>query len=383
MGGVKQMMLEDEYHNYGYIKDTYVCSKHIDDYAIKDFIKSSNRKGKCSYCTKNGKIVSLKELMELVMSGINFIYEDAANWMSYNTREGGYLGRTYDNYEIFEDFLEIDNYNLQQDIVEGVADITWSTQNDYRSTEEEILNDDWELFKDVVKHKNRYLFTQSAKFETEESNRKIYDIFLSIDKAILPLKLIKILKRNTLLYRVRPHELEEEVLEFHQIASTPTAFAKFSNRMSPAGISMFYCSFDEETSKLETIDTSNKTKFLSTGLFKNKRDLNIIDLSNLKYISIFDDEMREFYYLNGFLGSFVKDLTKTIEKDGKEHIEYVPTQIVTEFFRFPFSEKNTVSIDGIIYPSSKNSGMNACVLFFDSEECPKELDLIKIDMIVQ
>lgn len=383
MGGIKQMMIEHEESNLGYIKETYVCSKHIEDYAVEKIIKSANQKGKCSYCSRKGKIVSLEDLMGFIISGVNFVYEDAANWMSYNSREGGYLGKTYNNYEIIENHLEIDNYELQEDISNGIADITWSTQNDYRSTEEEMLNDDWELFKDVVKHKNRYLFTQSAKFKTDESNRKIYDIFFSIDKAILSLNLIKTLECNTLLYRVRPHELKDEVLVFSQIASTPTEFAKFSNRMSPAGISMFYCSFDKETSKLETIDPSNISNFLSIGLFKNKRNLNVIDLSNLKYISIFDNELREFYYLNGFLISFVNDLTKTIEKNDKEHIEYVPTQIVTEFFRFPFSEKNTVPIDGIIYPSSKNPGKNACVLFFDSEECFNELELIKIKTIIQ
>jgi hypothetical protein len=72
-------------------------------------------------------------------------------------------------------------------------------------------------------------------------------------------------------------------------------------------------------------------------------------------------------------------LSKSIEKDGREHIEYVPTQIVTEFFRYPFSEDNKISIDGIIYPSSKNIGKKACVLFFDSNKCKEELVLMKLE----
>lgn len=54
--------------------------------------------------------------------------------------------------------------------------------------------------------------------------------------------------------------------------------------------------------------------------------------------------------------------------DGREHIEYVPTQIITEYFRYKFATKKIEKIDGIIYPSSKDRRMNACVLFMDHWE---------------
>ncbi|WP_348823209.1 HEPN-associated N-terminal domain-containing protein [Flavobacterium aestuarii] len=379
MGGVKQMMIEYEESNIGFIKDTFVCTRHISDYAVRNFIKKSTQKGKCSYCDKKGKVVTLIELMDLILFGIGLIYEDAANWMSYDSEEGGYLGKTYDNYELIDELLEIDKYELQQDITNGIADITWSTRNDYYSTEAELLDENWKLFKEVVKYKNRYLFTQSSKFKTDEDNRKPFDVFNNISSAILPLNLLTKISIKTKLFRARQHNFEEKVETLIDIASTPKEYAVYSNRMSPAGISMFYCTFDKETSKLETVERNKDKTHISIGTFLGKKEFCVIDFTRLFNVSVFDKEKQAYFYISQFLKSFIKDLSKDIQKDGKEHIEYVPTQIVTEFFRYVYSEANKISIDGIVYPSSKSIDKNACVLFFDSDECIKELQLVKIE----
>lgn len=379
MGQAKQWMLEHDDYNLGDIKDTYVCSIHIDDYAIKKNIKESTQKGKCSYCDRTGKVVTFLELMKLITFGIGLIYEDAANWMSYDSKEGGYLGNTYGNYELIQELLEIDNYELQEDITNGIADLAWSTRNDYYSTEKDLLDENWKLFKEVVKYKNRYLFAQSSKFKTDEDSRRPFDVFNNLSAAILPLNLLTTLSVKTKLFRVRQHNLEEKVEKLIDIASTPQEYAVYSNRMSPAGISMFYCSFDDETAKLETIERNSDKTHISIGTFSGKRELNIVDFSRLFNVSVFDKEKQKYFYVSQFLKSFIKDLSKDIKKDGKEHIEYVPTQVVTEFFRYVYSEENKISIDGIVYPSSKNVDKNACVLFFDSNACMEELNLIRLE----
>lgn len=52
-------------------------------------------------------------------------------------------------------------------------------------------------------------------------------------------------------------------------------------------------------------------------------------------------------------------------RDGREHIEYVPSQVVTEFVRSRSTEKD--KIDGIRYPSAVQSGKVSYVFFADSE----------------
>jgi len=66
--------------------------------------------------------------------------------------------------------------------------------------------------------------------------------------------------------------------------------------------------------------------------------------------------------------------------DGYEHIEYVPTQVVTEYFRYVVPEIAIYKIDGIVYPSAKEGGKNCCVLFFDNDECKEVFDLDKNDI---
>ena len=42
---------------------------------------------------------------------------------------------------------------------------------------------------------------------------------------------------------------------------------------------------------------------------------------------------------------------------------------MTEYFRHVFKSKDGVQVDGIIYPSSKNEGHRAVVIFATSEQC--------------
>ena len=74
-----------------------------------------------------------------------------------------------------------------------------------------------------------------------------------------------------------------------------------------------------------------------------------------------------------FLHQFARDIAKCVKKDGREHIEYVPTQVVTEFFRRVFTEPGGQSVDGILYTSSK-TGAGCCVLFLDEKDVRDEGD---------
>ena len=147
--------------------------------------------------------------------------------------------------------------------------------------------------------------------------------------------------------------------------------------MSPAGIAMFYGSLDLETAELEVVDSSDtKRKYLTSAVFKNKESLNLIDFTKVPTMNIFNEKLRKDYYLITFLHDFIKDLSKPIKHDGKVHIEYVPTQILTEFFRY-IHPNHRISIDGIIYPSSKNKKGKAVVLFMNHKESLAKLNFQK------
>ncbi len=77
------------------------------------------------------------------------------------------------------------------------------------------------------------------------------------------------------------------------------------------------------------------------------------------------------------MDSYINDFRKPINRDGSEHIGYIPTQIITEYLRYNY-KINGESIDGIIYNSSVCNNGKAIVLFVDNKNCINEnnIDII-------
>ena len=136
---------------------------------------------------------------------------------------------------------------------------------------------------------------------------------------------------------------------------------------------MFYGADDEATAIAEVYEESkDETQMAkaSIGAFRASRSLRIIDLSGqLSLPSLFDDADRHLREKVSLLKDFAGAIAQPIQKDGIEHIDYAPTQIVTEYFRRVFPVKRGLSIDGIMYPSSRNHGHMCYVLFVDNEHC--------------
>ncbi len=133
---------------------------------------------------------------------------------------------------------------------------------------------------------------------------------------------------------------------------------------------MFYGSDDMDTAIQETIDpTADSGKMFTGGSFVSTVPLIVLDLCSLPSMSSFfndwDESQRNGLY---FLQAFQKDLAKPIKKDGRQHIEYIPTQVFTEYVRFEVKSANGESYDGIRYPSSK-TGKPCVALFLDQDDC--------------
>ena len=67
------------------------------------------------------------------------------------------------------------------------------------------------------------------------------------------------------------------------------------------------------------------------------------------------------------MGGFIEDFRKPVEKDGREHINYVPTQIVTEYFR-SVVKIGGGTVDGVRYRSSRRKDGICCVLFATAKD---------------
>lgn len=135
-----------------------------------------------------------------------------------------------------------------------------------------------------------------------------------------------------------------------------------AGRMNPAGISYLYMSFESGTAYAEVLGRPPCGAVVAR--FVSKKDLKVLDLSALPGIpSMFDDKNRREYEVLTFLYKFVNEITRPLQKDGREHIEYVPSQVVSEYFCRMFKLNRKTKLDGIVYPSAvRRSGKNI-VLF--------------------
>lgn len=133
--------------------------------------------------------------------------------------------------------------------------------------------------------------------------------------------------------------------------------------MSPAGIPMFYGSFEKDTAAAETMTAPGRHAMAE---FRTTRPIRILDLGRPPFVSIFDPKLGGFDEWAAFMRAFIKDFQRPVENNGEQHYEYVPTQIATEFFRL--GSKATGKLDGITYSSVKNLGGRCIVLFADRSD---------------
>jgi len=374
MGYAKAQMDKD----FSSAGGSFVCADCFEDHAIKNFVEAMAETHECDYCGETSEeaiAAPINEVIDFVVKGIESEYENPGNSVGW---EGGWVGATvYDSYELIPELVYVgdSSSNLLDDIIEAVSDREWCSIDPYGNPISEEWFLDWEAFCKGIKHNTRYVFYRlpakqdETKFYQRAENP--FDILEEIGKIVNELEMIVTLPAGTELVRVRPHAEGQVFTSVQELGPPPINCAKFSNRMSPAGIPMFYASFDENTSFAETCSESKE--FATSANFKTLLPFKVLDLSEHQDLpSIFDEDRRHLRQHILFLRNFVEDIAKPVIKDGSEHYEYVPTQVITEYFRHIFKDDEGESIKGIIYPSSALPGGKACVLFFQQADCTQD-----------
>ncbi len=391
MGHAKEQWIRQTELGYSNVPNKTVCAECISDYALKAFIKEEANEYKCSYCSKESGepiAVALVQLVDYICECIHTEWVDPAGCMWWDSAEGGYHGASvYTGYELvmyeIEELYETDNMELLEDIASSLDDSSWCQRDPYGLRDEEALIYSWEHFSNLVKHKVRYNF---SRFDDEEQRKydpdrtPVSKVLDRIADEILGLaecyELIVSLKKDCMIFRARVHKKDEPLSTAKDLCAVPLDKAKYSNRMSPAGIPMFYGALDADTAYQEIMDETkdNKDKVVYIATFKALRPMMALNLGNLPEVpSIFNREKNHLRSSIIFLHSFSREISKPINKDGFEHIEYVPTQVFTEYTKHFFRFGDHGSIDGILYPSSKHDGGVSCVLFIENEQCCDEI----------
>lgn len=385
MGYYKNKMIEEQERGWSSLGGKCVCADCFSDYALAEFVQENANEMHCDYCGRTTKKEPIAVAIDDVMSEINDGIRSEWNHpddegVSYESAEGGYQGKVVDTWDLFYNEIEnpFNNEDLCRDVIDSFHSqgMMWCQKHFYSSLPQDILRFGWEEFVRKIKYDTRYLFMIDLKKGDEYHGYEEiqpHEFLDNLAQVIDDTHLVTQLKKGTRIWRARVHERGETprtALDLGPLPRDKVDLSK-SNRMSPAGIPMFYGAFDKETAIKETHDDAiGKPVKITVGEFITARDLTVLDLSALPEIpSLFDSPQR----LNRpgiiFLHSFIHDLSKQIERDGREHIEYVPTQVVTEYFRIKYQHPSFGKVRGILYPSAQSTGGKCCVLFFKSEDC--------------
>lgn len=144
--------------------------------------------------------------------------------------------------------------------------------------------------------------------------------------------------------------------------------SKQANRMSPAGIPMFYGASDSDTAIRETLGRATATH-VTAAAFAVGRTLSVIDLTNAKLPLIpsqFDIEKLPERDSIQFLHDFTRRLSEPI-RETYEQVDYVPTQVLTEYL-LKAHARGEESADGLMY-SSAITGKPCVVLNIPNSMC--------------
>ncbi len=285
--------------------DKYVCSRCVQDEALIRLIQERGTVEKCDYCVLTPDVVEVRSLafdhlMERIAESLSSEFIDAKSEHVPFKRAGrGYQSADrYTTYELIANVIRLEaRPEVRKDVIEALPNLTWCRKSPWSLDFGQALRSGWRYFVEEVKYRTRYLFAEPspstsdklAKPETiiqlgrirthdnENPFAYLYNAYLTptrdaafginydrgsgvpgaqileaIRRIIGRLDLLEKLDSNTIVYRARVHSAHELPSTAADLGPPTSNKAKQANRMSPAGIVMFYGAFDRETAVAET-----------------------------------------------------------------------------------------------------------------------------------
>jgi len=366
MGMAKQMMMEHDARGFGYI-DGAICLDHIvDEDLLRDLEADENTCTICGRMEPESGVafaVSLETVAGEVMDAVkhDFWVDEDNRYSTHSTgdviwhvAEGAFDPR----YE--EQVLSV--------LVEQIDNGAEWTDGSGEALDGFVGR--WERFAHAVKHQVRSGFAVApvtSYVRHDLTPPQVVATFLHELRIYVdgPLNLVQPVPAGTSFFRGRPMAQPGEVPSTAKDLGPASADKAAANRMSAQGIPHFYGAEDAETVAAEIASHDPKPLAL-VGEFKTTRELRILNLPAKPDIpGIFNRERRPERDRALWLREFVRLVTQPVIPDGRERVEYAPTQVVTEYLRWV----PEVKIDGIAFPSAQSdSGKKTFVLFFGPED---------------
>ena len=359
MGYWKHRLLEQMDQGWNFT-DESVCGGCVEDEALRTILRENEDADlRCDFCLSI-PAAHLDTLLEAFVNGLNNEYENALNGVGWDGREGGFQWHPqWDTWDLVDEFYWVfSSEELLDAVRKAVHDITWVEKDFITRRSDDVLIEAWDRFSEAVKHKTRFVVWLLPLDDDDLAPGEIppAKILDHVAPLIERLNLVRDLPAGHRVWRARTHCKSPIKHTASVLGTAPRQSALTANRMSPAGIPMFYGSSDADTAIKEVTYASEDTH-VTCCQFELTADLRVVDLTRLPAEpSMFDPELGSMRRQIRFLNMFVEQLSDRVQPD-HEQIDYVPTQIVTEYLLRVHGGGDRIR--GLVYRSLLAEG--ACV----------------------
>lgn len=347
--------------------DGFVCADCVEDDFLKGLVKQNLARKTCTYCGKKAlKDIACpaEALMPAIAGAVFHYFEDPVQ-----------AGVPYDEGLVdwgmpTSDVLRALSIDGNEKFVAAVANAfhhqmwvqaaggMWTGTHEH----DELL-DSWEHFVHTVKHRTRFHFHLDTASDRVGTSADSPGVWLDkLGSLVERARLVQSVEAGTPLFRARVRRGGAWSPSSETMGPPPVEVAT-SGRMNPAGISYLYTALEDGTALAEAVSAPPQDVVLAT--YSVARPLSVVDLCTLPPApSIFDVEKLRLHDGLWFLYEFVREISKPVSKHVDERIEYVPTQVVCEWFAQVFEPRGEGSrVDGLMYPSAVRPGGRNLVLF--------------------
>lgn len=354
--------------------DKQVCAACVEDYALADAIQEqASESVPCSFCLRP-PAAEFDVLTEAFVAGLHREY-GYANDEGVSFEDGEYQGAfVLDTWDLVYDEggWVLTGPGVLDAMQAVIHDEAWVAKDFAALRRDDALLSSWREFSEQVMYRTRYVFwlapNPNAEIERMGGEIPAAEILAELGNVVARRNLIRPMPAGEIVWRAQRKEPDQD-WNAGRLGTAKPHQALLANRMSPAGIPLFYGSADPETA-ISEVARRHPTDEIIVGAFETSQSCLVLDLAGLEEPpSLFDpandrDTRRRHELM--FLRQFVQDLSRPVT-DGAEQIDYVPTQILTEYFLRVFAQRGAVS--GIRYPSATRNGGISIVLDVPQERC--------------
>lgn len=367
MGLVKTEWMEAQERGWS-APDTFVCTDCVVDPYLKDLIQGVACSNRCDYCDRIGTVaIAAKSqvVVEAVYDAIHAYYcEPSSGGVPY---DGGFVIPAIDVREVLYNLGFDGNPTFVDAVVDAEAngDYFVPAANGYwaGSHPHEVLSSAWDLFASTVKHVTRFHFANATRSNASSPyDIDVADVLPSITAHLRPL--VRTLPAGTEVYRARVRRRGQTWSPTSEQMGPPPKEVASAGRMNPAGIPYLYMAFDKATARREVGINGRTSHTVFMATYSLTRPVEVIDLTCLpSEPSLFDVAHKDAREQALFTRAFAEAISMPVCKDGNEHIDYVPSQVVCEYLAQIFEPAPGGRLGGLIYPSAVYPNGRNLVLF--------------------